>query len=51
MFIFREEVYKPDDETLQNLASIIIGKQRNGPIGSVDLYFHKEFTKFADLAR
>ena len=51
MFIFREEVYKPEDETLHNLASIIIGKQRNGPIGSCDLYFHKEFTKFADLAR
>jgi len=51
MFIFREEVYKPEDETLHNLATIIIGKQRNGPIGSCDLYFHKEFTKFADLAR
>lgn len=51
MFIFREEVYKPDDETLQNLATIIIGKQRNGPIGSCDLYFHKEFTKFENLAR
>ncbi len=51
MFIFREEVYKPEDETLRNLATLIIGKQRNGPIGQLDLYFHKEYTKFADLAR
>ncbi len=50
-FIFREEVYKPDDETVKNMATIIIGKQRNGPIGSFDLHFHKEFTRFADLAR
>ena len=51
LFIFREEVYKPDDETVKNMASIIIGKQRNGPIGQFDLHFHKEFTRFADLAR
>ena len=50
-FIFREEVYKPDDETVRNMATIIIGKQRNGPIGQFDLHFHKEFTRFADLAR
>ncbi len=35
LFIYREEVYKPDDETVRNLATIIIGKQRNGPIGAV----------------
>ena len=51
MFIFREEVYKPDDETVRNMATIIIGKQRNGPIGQFDLHFHKEFTRFNDLAR
>jgi len=51
LFIYREEVYKPDDETVRNMATIIIGKQRNGPIGSFDLHFHKEFTRFADLAR
>jgi replicative DNA helicase len=50
-FIFREEVYKPEDETVRNMATIIIGKQRNGPIGQFDLHFHKEFTRFADLAR
>ena len=51
LFIFREEVYKPEDETVRNMATIIIGKQRNGPIGQFDLHFHKEFTRFADLAR
>jgi replicative DNA helicase len=51
LFIFREEVYKPDDETVHNMATVIIGKQRNGPIGQFDLHFHKEFTRFNDLAR
>ena len=51
LFIFREEVYKPDDESLHNMGTIIIGKQRNGPIGQFDLHFHKEFTRFGDLAR
>ncbi len=51
MFIFREEVYKPDDPTLQNLATIILGKQRNGPIGQFDLIFQKEYTRFVDQAR
>ncbi len=51
LFIYREEVYKPEDETVRNMATIIIGKQRNGPIGQFDLHFHKEFTRFGDLAR
>jgi len=49
MFIFREEVYKPDDETVQNRATIVIGKQRNGPIGDFELHFHKAFTRFGNL--
>jgi replicative DNA helicase len=51
MFIYREEVYRPEDTTIQNLATLIIGKQRNGPIGQFDLHFHKEYTRFSDLAR
>lgn len=47
MFIYREEVYKPETEK-QNIAEIIIGKQRNGPIGSVELVFLKQLTKFED---
>jgi len=44
-FIFREEVYRPDEEN-RGRATLIIGKQRNGPIGDVDLIFLKEFTRF-----
>jgi replicative DNA helicase len=50
MFIYREEYYKPDDEEVRNKATLIIGKQRNGPTGEFDLHFHKEFTRFSDLA-
>ncbi len=50
MFIYREEVYKPETEK-QNIAEIIIGKQRNGPIGSVDLVFLKQLTRFEDKYR
>jgi replicative DNA helicase len=50
MFIFREEVYKPETER-QNIAEIIIGKQRNGPIGSIDLVFRKALTRFHDISR
>ncbi|MEW6264202.1 MAG: replicative DNA helicase [Thermodesulfobacteriota bacterium] len=38
-FVFREEVYKPDNEELRGRAELIIGKQRNGPIGTVPLTF------------
>jgi len=45
-FIFREEVYKPQDESLKGLAELLLAKQRNGPTGKVNLVFLKEFTKF-----
>ncbi len=45
MFIYREEEHKPTDEN-RGLAEIIIGKQRNGPTGTVKLAFIKEFTRF-----
>jgi replicative DNA helicase len=50
MFIYREEVYKPETEK-QNIAEIIIGKQRNGPIDTVELVFLKQFTRFEDKLR
>jgi replicative DNA helicase len=50
MFIYREEVYKPETEK-QNIAEIIIGKQRNGPVGSVELVFLKQLTRFEDKYR
>lgn len=49
-FLFREEVYKPDREDLKGRAELIISKQRNGPIGKVDLAFLHKFTKFGNLA-
>ncbi|MFQ5701520.1 MAG: replicative DNA helicase [Acidobacteriota bacterium] len=49
IFIFREEVYKRTEEN-ERIAQIIIGKQRNGPIGTIDLAFIKEYTKFENLA-
>lgn len=45
MFIYRDEVYHPETEK-QNTAEIIIGKQRNGPIGTVELVFLKQLTRF-----
>lgn len=45
IFLFREEYYNPSEEN-RNKAEAIIAKQRNGPIGSVDLIFLKEWTRF-----
>jgi replicative DNA helicase len=48
LFLFREEVYKKDDPDLKGRAELIIGKQRNGPTGTVDLHFIREFTSFVN---
>lgn len=50
LFIYREEIYRQTEEN-KGIAEIIIGKQRNGPIGSVSLAFLKEFTRFENLWR
>ncbi len=49
LFIFREEQYDPTPEN-ENLAELIIGKQRNGPTGTVRLAFLKQHTRFANLS-
>jgi replicative DNA helicase len=49
-FIFREEVYKPDNASLQGIAELILAKQRNGPTGRVKLVFLNKFTKFENPA-
>ena len=48
LFLFREEVYKKDDPDLHGKAELIIGKQRNGPTGTVPLHFIRDFTRFAN---
>ena len=51
MFIYREEVYEKEKEEVKGVAEIIIGKQRNGPIGAANLAFIHENTRFENLAR
>jgi replicative DNA helicase len=50
MFIYRQEIYDgPTDKegnSLEGRAEVIIGKQRNGPVGLVNLFFHKAYTRF-----
>lgn len=50
LFIYRDEYYN-EESPKKGTAEIIIGKQRNGPIGKCDLAFLKEFTRFDNLAR
>lgn len=49
MFVYRDEVYHPETEH-KGVAEIIIGKQRNGPIGTVRLAFLGKYTRFENLA-
>ncbi|MCI8708613.1 MAG: replicative DNA helicase [Dorea sp.] len=50
MFIYRDEYYNKDSDKKRQ-AEIIIAKQRNGPIGTVDLAWLADYTKFANLSR
>jgi replicative DNA helicase len=49
LFIYRDEVYNPETPD-KGVAEVIIGKQRNGPIGTVKLAFLGEYTRFENLA-
>jgi len=55
IFLFREEVYAErengqlKDPAVEGRAEVIIGKQRNGPIGTIPLFFHKQYTRFENL--
>jgi replicative DNA helicase len=48
MFIYRDDLYNPETER-QNIAEIHVAKHRNGPTGSVDLFFRSQLTQFANL--
>ncbi|OLC06262.1 MAG: hypothetical protein AUH46_00595 [Gemmatimonadetes bacterium 13_1_40CM_70_15] len=55
-FIYRQELYDgPVDpktnESIEGLAELIVGKQRNGPTGTLKLYFKKEYTRFDNLSK
>jgi replicative DNA helicase len=50
-FIYRDEVYNPDQEDNKGLAELIIAKHRNGETGTVPLVFLGEFTSFKNLDR
>jgi replicative DNA helicase len=50
VFIYRDEVYDKDTKD-KGIAKIIIGKQRNGPTGEIELQFSKEYARFKDLER
>ena len=58
MFVYREEAYRKaadkfdeSGESIEGKAELIIGKQRNGPTGTVNLYFHKTYTLFESVDR
>jgi len=49
IFIYRPEMYRPQDESLRGIAEINIAKQRNGPTGRINLAFIREYARFADM--
>jgi replicative DNA helicase len=55
MFLYRQEFYDgpvdKDGNSLEGKAEVIVGKQRNGPIGTVNLFFQKQFTRFENFTQ
>ncbi|MEG1159463.1 MAG: DnaB-like helicase C-terminal domain-containing protein, partial [Acidaminococcaceae bacterium] len=49
-FLYREDYYDKDTEN-KNITELIIAKHRNGPVDTVKLFFHKQYTRFANLAK
>jgi len=49
IFIYRPELYHPNDESIRGIADINVAKQRNGPTGRVNLAFIREYARFADM--
>ncbi len=50
MFVYREDYYNPDTDR-KHITDLIIGKHRNGPVGTVELYFHPDKLKFMSLEK
>jgi replicative DNA helicase len=55
MFLYRQEFYDgptdKDGNSLEGKAEVIVGKQRNGPTGVVNLFFHKQYTRFESYSQ
>ncbi|MCR4691632.1 MAG: replicative DNA helicase [Lachnospiraceae bacterium] len=51
MFIYRDDYYNKENSEKKGIAEIIIGKQRNGPVGTVELVWLPEYTRFVNLSR
>jgi len=51
LFLYRDEYYNRDDSDKENVAELIIAKNRNGPTTAINLYFDKETMRFNDLTR
>jgi replicative DNA helicase len=49
-FLYRDDYYNPDSDQ-KNITEVIIAKHRNGPVDTIQLFFHKQFTKFSDLSK
>jgi len=50
IFLYRPEYYDPNTEK-RGVAEVIVAKHRNGPVGTVEMAFLPEYTKFVDLAQ
>ena len=50
MFLYRDDYYNPESEK-QNVAEVIIAKQRNGSVGTIDLGWLGSYTKFVNLEK
>lgn len=51
VFVYRDEVYFPNKDESKGVAELIVGKQRNGPIGTVRVAYRAQNTRFENLAR
>lgn len=51
MFLYRDEYYNKEESEKPNTGEVIIAKHRNGPTGTIDLVFKKEYTKFLNMER
>jgi replicative DNA helicase len=50
MFLYREDYYNPETEN-KNITDVIIAKNRNGPTGTIPVFFHKEYVRFQNLLK